>query len=122
VHLLMPSKAFKMATILTKMIGEPLAAMASAPARKGKELDLTGSLPTAVKALTANLADEGTLQMVKDLVGTCTYNNAPINFESHFQGKLGHLFKLVAVVVEVQFKDFFEAIIGQVKGMMKAAE
>jgi hypothetical protein len=119
VHLLPPSRAYKLATKLTKMIGEPLGTMAGS---MGDEAKSATALPMAIKALTTNLADDDSLVLIKALMETVTFENKPLNFESHFQGRLGLMLKLVAKVVEVQFADFMGAVVEMVKDAIAAVK
>jgi hypothetical protein len=116
VHLLSPSKALKLSFKLTKLVGEPMAQMANAS--QGK--DVAELLPIAVRALLSRLDENEVLGIIKEMVATCTLENKPINFEDSFQGRLGHLVKLVAKVMEVQFSDFFAGLaetLGQTMGL-----
>ena len=116
IHMLPPSRAFKLAVRLTKFVGEPVAAMA---ANAGDGERVASVLPAAVKSLMANLDEEGTLELIKQLLDSVTQKNKQLNFEIHFAGKLGHMLKLTSKVVEVQFSDFFESIGEMVSGVVK---
>lgn len=105
VHLLSPTKALQLSVKLTKLVGEPLANMAGASEGNMQQL-----LPLAVRALVARLDEGEVVALVRTMVDTCKHNNKPINFEADFQGRLGHLVKLVAKVMEVQFGDFFTGL------------
>lgn len=99
-----PSQGFKLAARLMKFVGEPVAAMASAAGNEAKALEV---IPLAVKALCSNLDEDSVLSLIKELLTSVVYQNKQINFEEHFQGRLGHMMKVVGKVVEFQFKDFF---------------
>lgn len=110
VHLLPPSRAIGLSVRLMKIVGEPLAAMA------GQSDNMETALPTAVRALTTRLDESEVLGLIQKLLETVTQGNKPVVFETHFQGRLGHMLKLVAKIVEVQFGDFFTGIGDLVKG------
>jgi hypothetical protein len=109
VHMLSPSKAFKISAKLFKLIGEPMAALAASSDKKNEE-KATQAIPMAVKALCHNLDEEAVLILIKELIATTSYDNKSINFEDHFQGKLGLLMKLLVKIIEVQFGDFIEGM------------
>lgn len=116
IHMLPPSRAFKLAVRLTKFIGEPVAAMA---ASAGDGEKVAAVLPAAIKSLMNNLDEDGTLSLIQQLLESVTQKNKQLNFEHHFAGRLGHMLKLTTKVVEVQFSDFFESIGDMVSGVMK---
>ena len=105
IHLLPPTRALQFSVKLTKLIGEPLANMAAAQDKDPAEL-----LPLAVRALVSRLDEGEVVTLVKAMAETCTKNNQKINFEADFQGRLGHLVKLVGKVMEVQFGGFFSGL------------
>lgn len=126
---LAPSKAFVMAMKLTKYIGEPIAAMAKTadkkPGKKGakEEMDVGDALQGAVKTLLENLDEIALLNMIKELMLATEHDGKQVQFESHFQARLGHMMKVFAAAVEYQFSDFFSAIgqsIADVMGKVKA--
>ena len=112
VVLLPPTRALKIAMKLTKLIGEPMAAMAGAG---GDEISSAKALPAAVKALMERIDEDSVLDLIKEMIGTCVKENKSLNFEDEFHGRLGHLIKLFAAVLEVQFKDFFTDLAGMLK-------
>lgn len=118
IHLYGPSKAIKVLAELMKFIGEPIAAVAIS-ATSGED-KMAEALPRAVKSLAMSMDNDRVLSLVKDLAGTAHKDLKPINFEDEFQGRLGHLFKLVAKVVEVQFGGFLGEI-GQLTGFKAKA-
>mgnify|MGYP001323083618 CR=1 FL=1 len=106
-----PTRGLKLAARLAKFIGEPLAAMAAAAESEQKALEV---LPLAVKALVNNLDEDRVIDLIKELTTCLVVNNKQINFESYFQGKLGHLMKVIGVIIEVQFSDFWSGLAGLV--------
>jgi hypothetical protein len=108
-HLFSPTRALKLSARLAKFIGEPIAAMASAAGDEARSLDV---LPIAVKSLLNNLHEDEVIGLLKDLIACATHENKSINFDLHFEGALGRLFKLSTEIIKYQFSDFF-AVIGQ---------
>jgi hypothetical protein len=95
------SKGMKMLTRLTKILGEPMGMLF---AEDNAEVDK--ALPLALKALSDRLDEEMVLDTVKQLLTGIRNHDGEIQFETHFAGRLGHMFKLLSKVLEVQFGDF----------------
>lgn len=106
ITMLAPTSALKMLTRLIKLIGEPLSLLYG-----DSEQEVAKVLPKAVSALVSRLDENQVEGLVKDLLKCVVYHNQPLNFELHFQGRLGHLFKLLAAVLEVQYGDFLGAML-----------
>ena len=103
----MPSKAFKLGARVAKVIGEPLAAMASAA---GDEYKVNDSLVTAARALFSRLDETEVWVLVQELLRCASQDGRLVDIELHFQGRLGSLLKLVLEILEYQFADFMQAI------------
>ncbi len=84
--------------------------------------DQTQLLGGAVRALVERLDEDEVLQIIKNLVDTAECDGKKIIFETHFQGKIGHLFKVVYAVLEVQYSDFLGEALSMVaeSGLMTA--
>lgn len=80
----------------------------------GKEQ--TQLLGGAVRALVERLDEDEVLKTIKDLVDTAECDGKKIIFETHFQGKIGHLFKVIFAVLEVQYSDFLGEALSMVEG------
>lgn len=109
--------SLRILTRLTKMIGEPLTIAFSAMGignkeNQGKGLldrDMNGKLlGEAVKALMNRLDEDEVLDLIQELSAkdNVLCDGAKIIFNSHYEGKLKHLFKVVAAGLEVQYGDF----------------
>lgn len=118
IALLMPSKAFELGAKLLKLVGEPVAALAIS---KG-EADFQQALPMAVRALTSNMDNKDTLALIKLLFQTVSIDGKMINFEEYFQGRMGHMFKVLVAVVNVQFSDFFQGVAESMKTITNLAK
>jgi len=112
VHLLSPTRSIKWSVKLTKIIGEPVAGLASSG-------DGLSGLQNAVKSLLSRCDEGEVLELMKAMVETCTHKNKKLNFEDDFHGRVGHLLKLTSKVMEVQFGDFFDGLATVVKEAMK---
>lgn len=77
----------------------------------GMGAHVTGDLLSkAVRALSEKMGDKTVSDLARELVETTRCDNKVILFDTHFAGRIGHLFKLLAAIVEVQWKDFFSEL------------
>ena len=109
------TKGLKMLHRVGRFIAGPLSALAGdmKPGQKVTTADM--SVDTIGKAVQAffETCDEATFETtVKDLITSTTRDGKPINFDIDFAGQLGHLLKVLAFFLEVNFKDFFSGIGG----------
>ncbi len=102
-------KGLKLLTRLVKVAGKPIGILAGG-AKKMEEAGGEGVLADAIEALTQGLDEDSTLSLVMDLVDGIIINangrERLVIFDTDFQGKLGHLFKVLKEVVQFQFSDF----------------
>lgn len=107
------TKGIKMMHRLGKFISNPIAKLSGMikPGSKGIDSDVsTEVLGDAVQAFFES-CDENTFELtVKELLTSTTRDGKPIVFDVDFCGQMGHLFKVLAFVLEVNFKDFFSGI------------
>lgn len=118
IALLMPSKAFELGAKLLKLVGEPVAALAMSKS----EADLLQALPLAVRGLTSNMDNKETLSLIKILFQTVSLNGKSINFEEYFQGRMGHMFKVLIALINIQFSDFFQGVAESMKQITNLAK
>jgi hypothetical protein len=102
------TKGMKLLTRLTKILGEPMSVFMS-----DENADAQKVLPVAIAALSERLEEDMVVQTVKELMDGVRDSDGPIQFDTHFAGKFGHLFKLLAKILEVQYGDFFGALIAK---------
>lgn len=103
---------------LSKMIGKPLAiAVGSAKGEgslKDKQIDMS-VIGEAIQALTEQIDQDEVLSLVEQLTATdALCDGKKIIFNSHYEGRYGHMFKVMAAALEVQYGNFFEEISGLV--------
>ena len=111
ITMLQPDKALKILTRLVKVVGEPLAVFAEAG---GLEAAVTGDLiKKAVQSLGEKLDEDDVVKTVMELMDCVIIGGkqGKAVFNVHFAGNLGHLFKVLAAVLEVQFGDFLGEIV-----------
>lgn len=111
-----PTKALGLLVRLTKVIGAPLAQFFTAD----EELALEAVLPRVVEQLGLGLEENTVLSIVKDLCVDLKHKNEKgewehVEFDIHFMGQLGQLFKVLKAQLEFQYKDFFDGV--GVKGL-----
>lgn len=115
--------ALKTLTTLTKLIGEPVMMTLGSvmkdlkPGAKFKLLDVdfntlnADALAKAVKILIENMDDSRVVDLVKRLTSEKVLcDHKPIVFDTHFSGKLGHLFKVLGAALEAQYGSFLDAL------------
>ena len=105
---------------LSKIVGKPLGyAMAAfgKDASKGlldQQIN-TDLVALAFETLTSNLDENKALELIEKFSAHTVYcNGAKINFDSHYQDRLDHCFKVVYAALEVQYGNFFAALRGLV--------
>lgn len=118
------TKSMKVLTRLSKIVGEPIGKVAGGiePGKSMLDQDLDGQLiGAAIKALTDNLDEDVVVNTVKELCSCVLYKGGTLDktFDIHFQGRLGHLFKVVGAVLEVQYGDFLGAL-GDIAALTQA--
>lgn len=114
-----PKLAVKVLTRLTKIIGRPLAEL-SGLVKGENDLDKILDNPMgmaiaarAASALVNNLEEDQVLVTIEQLLGPVhvktpeTQGTIPIQFDVHFEGRIGHLLKVVTAALEVNYSDFF---------------
>jgi len=129
-------EALRVLTKLTKIVGEPLAIAVGALMKDDKTERKLGEdglpLPAepkkgllerdvdpevfgkAARSLIEKLDEEEVIAIVVKLTTQQVLcDGIEIkNFNTHFTGQLGHLFKVLAAALEVQYGNFFGAMIG----------
>lgn len=100
------TKGTKVLARLVRLIGEPMSYLLD---QDGQASDV---FPKAARALVDHLDENETMALVNDLLGSVTTGGAPIIFDTHFQGRIGHLFKLLKEVVQYQYEDFLDVVAG----------
>lgn len=102
-------KGLKLLTRLVKVAGRPIGILAGG-ASKMEEVGGEGIVADAIEALAQGLDENSTLSLIMDLVEGIIINadgrERLVVFDTDFQGKLGHLFKVLKEIVQFQFSDF----------------
>lgn len=107
------TKSLKMLHRVGKYISGPLAKLAGDAKPGSAMINAEITTETIGKAVQSffEACDENTFEStVKELLTSTTRNNKPLNFDLDFSGQIGELLKLVAFILEVNYKDFFSGI------------
>lgn len=112
---------------IAKMVGKPLGMAVGGvidkvnPGQKLTDMDLSPDLIGLVfEALTDRMDEGAIVALVKKLSSDRVLcEGAKITFNSHYEDKLGHLFKVVKAALDVQYGNFFDALLGSL-GASKA--
>lgn len=102
------SRAAKNLARLAKLLGVPFATM-----MKAETNDINDVIPEAVGVLIDRLDEDDVLALIKDLTKAATYQGQPISeaaFETHFQGRLAELVKLLVEIVKWNYADFLAVL------------
>lgn len=100
--------AYKLQLRLVGLIGKPLGA-----ALRG--MDMTAGLQTEINlegvlsGLAEKLSEREAEMIVKDLLQNIRFDGKDVSriFDTHFAGRMGHMWKVLATQVRFQFADFF---------------
>lgn len=104
-------QSVKVFTKILKIIGEPIALSAGAFEGKGPLLERVfngDALGKAMKALAERMDEDEVVSLMETLCGetACICDGKKVNFNSHYEGRLAHLFKVLKAALEVQYGDF----------------
>ena len=112
------SQSLKILIRIAKTIGEPLGKLfANVDPDGGSVMDQKVSdkiIGQVIGGLTEKLDEDQTVDTIKELCSCVLVNGQKLGpmFETHFRGKIGHLFKLLKKVLEVQYDDFLGELLG----------
>ena len=111
INTLPPSRAIKLLSKITKIVGAPMALMAG---NGGNEEVVEELIPKAMMILVDKLDEDMVLNILKEMM-TCVFvDNKSIAFETEFMGNLETLFDLAKEVLEVNYSGF----LGKISGLM----
>lgn len=114
---------------LAKIAGKPLgSAFAAASESKDetlfdKKMDMTTVIPMILESLTERLDEKIVIPIIKKLAsGNVFCDGVKIeSFSKHYEDRLDHLFRVVKTALEVQYGNFFAALLGSV-GISKTSQ
>lgn len=115
-YLLSATRGNEVFVILIKLFGSAIASAVNV-SDLGKFIktqdigDLNIDFTSIVKKISENLNTDEYINMVKTLTGTCTCDGSRIEFDGHFRGRYGEMFKVLGWTIKINFeeviKDFF---------------
>lgn len=102
---------------LSPMLGEPLGALFGDAKIEGEGEGLDANIRTeaiarALAALTKQIAQPGTVDLIKRLLKGLRKNDLLVDFDREFTGNLGVLVKLIAWSLEINYSSFFDESLG----------
>lgn len=117
-------QGLKVLTKLVKIVGEPMMELAKMQQDKTAMYD---HLASAIRSLALKLDDDNVVSLCKTLCscvikggdGSMTLDR---KFNLHFQGRLGHMFKLLVEVVNHNYADFLDVLALQSAGSAPTAK
>jgi hypothetical protein len=114
------TKSLGVLTDLLKLAGEPIAQLLSGEGSV-LDLDLGKVLPLAMRALTQNMNRATTIELVKEVLSSCSKGASPLSetFDLTFAGRPGHMINVLAAVLKVQYGDLknVKGLIGVLRPM-----
>lgn len=101
---------------LSKVLGKPLSLLLGSMNGSGKLLDKSldmDMIGLALNALTENMDSAEVISLIEELTSgdACLCDGKKIIFDSHYEGRLDHLFKVLYAALEVQYGNFFGAMV-----------
>jgi hypothetical protein len=104
---------------LSKICGDPIAKAFGAIDQSDstplleRKINLT-AISGAIEALTASMDENETTDLIEKLTSDRVLcDGKKIVFDSHYENRLDHLFRVLYAALEVQYGNFFAAIAGQ---------
>jgi len=111
------SKAIKILTQLGNLLGPSLQDVMGGSGVKDKS-EQSRFFGKAIGELLSRMDKEQNVALAKQLVESCLRGEgAKINFELDFRGQLGHLLKLLVAVLEVNYSNFLDDLLGILDGV-----
>lgn len=106
--------AYKMQLRLVALFGESLGAAISGLDLKAGIKKSNINVQQVLGVLGNKIDDPEVMGLVKDLMVNIRFQNQDLAkiFDTHFAGRIGHMWKVVIAQVKFQFRDFFEDLVG----------
>lgn len=106
---------------LTHVAGKTmsLGATLASQARAGADVDKADMLGQLVESLAGAIGDKRATckSLIRSLASDCTCDGATFDFNSHYEDRLSHMFKVVRTALEVQFGRFFSETIATIEAL-----
>lgn len=116
------TKSLKIMSRLSKILLEPITlffASAGGKASSGNLLDRQldkDMLGKAVRSLTDRMDEDEVINLIKELTANdnLLVDGKKVDFDTHYEGRLDHLFKVLYAALEVQYGNFLGALIARI--------
>lgn len=112
------SEGLILLTEISLLVGEPLINLALQMKKGEKKVsELEFDVSSVMAGLTSRLKPESVDQLFQKILKNTMLGKSsnPLDYDSHFIGQYGHLFKVVGKSLEAQYGDFLDALKGLVK-------
>ena len=104
-------KSLEILVWLTKTMGESFAGiLQTGNSEELLDQDITELLAPAIANLVPKLNERDVQKKCREIVEEVLHEGRQIVYDIHFQGRVGHLFKLMVEVLKIQYRDFFGAL------------
>lgn len=108
-------KGLRLFTRLSKIVAGPIAMITAG--EKGLDVDISSNVfGAAIKELMGNIDEEKVIVLIRDLLSSTDIimdnGRKSFDFNTHFAGNYGHLFKLLKEVITFQFGDVVSFLAG----------
>ena len=114
-------QSIKVMIRLGKIIGKPFAVSVGAYQGKDKPLN-TSILSEAAASLCQSMDETETLSLLELLTAEkALCDGKKIDFDTHYEGKIPHLFKVLKIALDVQYGNFPDAL-SEFLGLGKAGD
>lgn len=113
----------RMLVRLVKMFGPALGELMAVDQKKLTEPDQVKKIGGALQSLSATVTEDEWDHLTKDLLECVTVGATSVveDFDLRFQGKLMHLYSLLAQVIMVNYEDFFGGLAAKIKARQGVA-
>lgn len=117
--------SLKLLIRISKIVGKPLVTIAGSVLGGDKLLDTElkpGMLAAAAESLFNGMDAEEVIQIIETLTATTVLcDGKKVDFNLHYEGRLEVLFKVLSTALEVQYGNFFGAILA-INGVKKKVQ
>jgi hypothetical protein len=113
-------KQVEILTKLTKLLGEPIVRILILGGKKEVEGETAGfmdnpqimdAVASSFSSLVLRLNEGEVKQLLRDIVtDQVLCDGKPFEYNTHFMGRIGHLFKVALAVVRHQYADFLDVL------------
>lgn len=117
------TRANKYLVRLIKMFGPALGELMSIDIKRANDPEQVQKLGKAIQTLSMNISEEDFDGLIKDLLELTHVGNVCVrdDFDIRFQGKLAHMYQVLAQVLIVNYQDFISDLAAKYKAKQAVA-